>query len=60
MPHHPSGGGEVEETVAGFDVAVEDVLLFVLDEGPGGGVDDAFWSAGSARGVQDIERMRWW
>jgi hypothetical protein len=37
---------------------VENVLLLVLDEGPGSGVDNAFRRASGARGVEDVERMR--
>ena len=48
MPHHPGCRCEVEHSVTGTDVAVQDVLLFVLDEGAGCGVDDAFGGPGRA------------
>ena len=54
MPHHPGCGCEVEEAVAGEDIAVDDVFFFVLEEGAEAGVDDAFWFAGGAAAVEDV------
>lgn len=60
VPHHPGGGGVVEETAFWKEVAVEDVLFLVLEERAKGGVDDAFrWPSG-AGGVEDVEWMGWW
>ena len=55
MPHHPRTGREVEEAIAGIDVAVDYVLLFVLDERPDGGVDYTFWFPGGAGGIEDVD-----
>ena len=51
MPHHPSRGCEVEHSIAGPNVTVEDVLFFVLDQGSGCRMDDAFWCSGGAAGI---------
>jgi len=60
MPHHPCRGCEVEHAVPWPDVAVQDVLLFVLDEGPGYRMDDALWFSGGARAVEDISWVLGW
>lgn len=33
VPHHPCTCSEIEETISGTDVAVENVFFFVLDKG---------------------------
>ena len=33
------------------------MLLLVLEEGPDGAVDDAFWRACGAARVEDVDRM---
>ena len=57
VPHHPAAGREVEDAIAGLDVAVELVLLEVLDQRAAGAMDDALGDAGRARRVEDVERM---
>ena len=57
VPHHPAERREVEDAIARLDVAVELVLLEVLDQRAAGAVDDALGDAGRARGIQDVERM---
>ena len=57
VPHHPAAGGEIEQPVAGLDVAVEPMLLQMLEQRAAGAVHDAFRHAGRARGIQDVERM---
>ena len=57
VPHHPAAGGEVEQPVARLDVAVQLVLLQVLQQRAAGAVHDALGHAGRARGIQDVERM---
>ena len=57
VPHHPAAGREVEDAVAGADVAVQLMLLEVLDQRAAGAVDDALRHAGRAGRVQDVERM---
>ena len=42
-----------------MNIAVKDVLFFVLYESPEGRVNYAFWLAGCAGAVQDIDRMIW-
>jgi hypothetical protein len=41
VPHHPAAGGEVEQLVAGLHVAVQAVLLDVLQQHAAGAMDDA-------------------
>lgn len=60
MPHHPCCGSKVEHSVSRKDITVENVLLFVLDEGAGGRVDYALRRASGAGGVEDVERVRRW
>ena len=60
MPHHPGTGCEIEEAVFGTDVAVQDVLFFVLDEGAEGGVYYAFWFARGAGAVKDVDWVAGW
>ena len=57
VPHHPAAGREVEDAIARLDVAVELVLLQVLDQRAAGAVDDALRDAGRARRIEDVERM---
>ena len=57
VPHHPAAGGEVEQAVAGLQVAVQQVLLQVLQQRAAGAVHDALRHAGRAGGVEDVERM---
>ena len=57
VPHHPAAGREVEQAVAGLHVAVQQVLLQVLQQRAAGAVHDALRHAGRARRVQDVERM---
>ena len=44
MPHHPGACREVEEPVADSDVALQDMLLLVLEKGSNSAMDDAFGS----------------
>ena len=55
VPHHPAEGGEVEDAVAGLDVAVELVLLDVLQQHAARAMDDAFGHSRGARGEEDEE-----
>ncbi len=54
VPHHPAGRREVHDAVTGADVAVELVLLEVLEQHATGAVDDALRDAGGARRVQSM------
>jgi hypothetical protein len=44
MPHHPGASREVEESVANPNVALQDVLLLMLEKGSNSAMDDAFGS----------------
>ena len=57
VPHHPAARREVEDAVAAADVAVELVLLQVLEQRAAGAVDDALRHAGGAGRIQDVERV---
>ena len=57
VPHHPAAGGEVEDSIAAADVAVELMLFQVLDQRPAGAMHDALGDAGRARRKHDVERM---
>ena len=57
VPHHPAAGREVEQAVARLHVAVQQVLLQVLQQRAAGAVHDALGHARRARRVQDVERM---
>ena len=57
VPHHPAGGGEPEEAVAGPEVVVQRERLQVLEEDAAVAVDDRLGQAGGARRVQDVQRM---
>ena len=60
MPHHPSCCGIEKEAIPWADVALEDVLLFVLDEGPERGMNYTFWFACCAGAVEDVNRVTRW
>ena len=49
VPHHPAGGGEPGEAVAGAEVLVEGQHLEVLDGDAAVAVDDGLGQAGGAR-----------
>ncbi len=57
VPHHPAAGGEVEQPLAVAQVALQAVLLHVLQQRAAGAVHDAFRHAGGAGGEQDIDGM---
>ena len=57
VPHHPAAGREVEQPVARAQVAVEQLLLRVLEQRAARAVHDALRRAGRAGRVQDVERM---
>ena len=57
VPHHPAAGGEVEQPVAGLHVAVQTVLLQVLEQDAASAVHDALRHAGRSRRVHDVERV---
>ncbi|MNF55487.1 hypothetical protein D3C84_369500 [compost metagenome] len=57
VPHHPAAGGEVEQGVRGGKVAVQPVLLGMLQQGAPHPVDNALGHAGSAAGVEDVQRL---
>src|SRR5688572_27912960 len=57
VPHHPAESGEVEKPVARLDVALQAMLLQVLQERAAGSVHDALRYAGRTRGVKDVERV---
>lgn len=60
VPHHPGAGREVEEALTWFDVAVEEVFLFVLEECAESAVDDGFGRSCRAGRVQNVYRVVWW
>ncbi len=57
VPHHPAAGREIEQPVAGLEVAVQQVLLQVLQQRAAGAVDDALRNAGRSRREENVERM---
>ena len=57
VPHHPATRREVEQAVAGLQVAVQQVLLDVLEQRAACAVDDAFGDARRARRIQDVDGM---
>lgn len=57
VPHHPAASGEVEETIPGPDIAMQLVLLEVLQKGPASAMNQALRLAGCPGGKQDIEGM---
>ena len=57
VPHHPASRREVEDPVAGPDVALEPVLHQVLEEDSAGPVHDALGPSGRSGRVQDVERV---
>ena len=57
VPHHPGGGRVEEQLVAGPQIAVEEVLLQVLEQRPAGAVDDALRPARGPRGEKNEQRM---
>ena len=55
VPHHPSGGSVVEHTTLWAQVAVQDVLLLVLEERTECRMNDALrWPSGT-RGVENVK-----
>ena len=57
MPHHPSTCCEVEEPVAGLNIALQDMFLLVLQERANGAVNNTFWRTCRTRRVEDVHRM---
>ena len=57
VPHHPAGGREPEEAVAGMGVDVEVELLQVLEQDAALALDDRLRQPGGAGGVEDPERV---
>jgi hypothetical protein len=57
VPHHPPGGGEPEDPVAGLGVDVEVELLEVLEQDPALPVDDRLRQAGGAGRVEHPQRV---
>ena len=55
VPHHPAGGGEKEEPILAAEVAVQPVLLQMLQQRAADAVDDALRRPGGARGVEDVK-----
>lgn len=57
VPHHPAGGGIVKEDVCGCEVAVDNVLLFELQQQATGAVNNTFGLACRAGGEENKGRM---
>ena len=57
VPHHPAGGGEPEETVAGTKIAVQPRLLQVLQQDAALPLDDRLRQTRRAGRVEDPERV---
>ena len=57
VPHHPAAGGEVEQPIAGADVAVQAQLLVVLQQHAAGAVHQRLGQAGRAGRIEDRERV---
>ena len=57
VPHHPAAGREVEQPIAGTHVAVQLVLLEMLEQHPAVAMDNAFRHAGRATREHDVERV---
>ena len=57
VPHHPAGGREPEEPLAGLRVEVQVQLLQVLEEDPALAVDDRLRQPGRAGRVEHPQRV---
>ena len=57
VPHHPAARREIEQAIAALQVAMQKMLLEVLQQRAARAVDDAFRRAGRARRVEDVDRM---
>ena len=57
VPHHPAERGEIEQPLARAQVALQAMLLEVLEQRAAGAVHDAFRHAGRARREQDVDRV---
>ena len=57
VPHHPAAGGEVEQPIAGADVAVQAQLLVVRQQHAAGAMDQRLGQAGRAGRIEDRERV---
>ena len=55
VPHHPAAGGEVEQAIAGPDVAVQMQFRVVLQQHAAGPVHQRLGQAGRAGGVEHRE-----
>ena len=57
VPHHPAGGGEPAEAVAGADVVMQRERLEVLDHDAAVAVHDRLRESRRARAVEHVQRM---
>ena len=57
VPHHPAAGCEIEQPVARAHVAVQLVLLEVLEQHAAVAMDDALGHTGGAAGEHDEQRV---
>src|ERR1043166_17316 len=57
IPHHPTAGSEIENTIIAFDVRVQAVLLEMLKQRAASAVHHAFRKTCSAGRVENVERM---
>ena len=57
VPHHPGGGGEPHQAVAGLEIPAEPVVLIGLDQDPAVAVDDRLRQPRRPRREQDAEGM---
>ncbi len=57
VPHHPRGGGEPLQALAGPEVPAQALVLVVLHELAAVAVDDRLGQPGGPRGEQHVERV---
>ena len=57
VPHHPAARREIEQPIAALDIAMQLLLLDVLEQHAPGAMDDALRNAGRSTRIQDVERM---
>src|ERR1700738_661339 len=57
VPHHPAASGEKEEPLAWAQIAVQPMVLEMLEERAAGAMHDAFRHARGAGRKQDVDGM---
>src|SRR5260221_11656295 len=57
VPHHPTAGREIENTIMAFDVRLQPVLLEMLQQRAASAVHHALGKAGGAGRIKNVERV---